>query len=147
MKIKCLHGYFIFEETKIGQVSDFMSRFGLDLVPFRDHYTFADLEDAPTYSLVGKEILTYSAAIKTFEGEPWEVFEENLIVYDFSKGLVLPILNVVQNAQIVQAGNKFISQGLILPGSLTDEGDRVKDYSAWFSRDTLRFTYSEVSYL
>ena len=146
MRIKCIHGYFIFQELNLGQVSDFMARFGFDLVAEGSYYTFAALESAPRYSLQNKQILGNSA-LKNFEGEPWEVFEQNGLVYDFSKGLVVPISSVTQVTTLNQAGNKYVSPGLILPGSTTAGGDRVRDYSAWYSRDTLRFLYSEVGYV
>lgn len=145
MRIKCIHGYFIFQELRIGQVSDFMARFGLDLVPVGDYYTFADLEETPRHSLKGKELLG-NVAIKNYEGEPWEILEQNGLVYDFDKGLVVPISSISVRTKVEQAGNRFVSPGLILPGSITD-GGRVKDYSAWYSRDTLRFLYSEVAYV
>jgi len=146
MRLNCLHGFFIFQETKVGQVSDFMSLTGLSLVPWRDAYTFEALVDAPNFSLAGKTMLEHPAT-KTFAGEPWEVFEANEVVYNFDTGLVVPIASITQRVVIQLAGNRFISNGLILPGSLTDDGDRVKDYSAWFSRDTLRWLYSGVSYV
>lgn len=146
MKIRCNHGFFIFQETKVGQVSDFMSRFGFSLVPWRDAYTFEALEPAPLYSLKGSPYLA-TPALENFEGEPWEVFEANGFVFDFSKGLVVPITSIVQTTSVQLAGNRFISPGLILPGSVTADGSRVRDYSAWYSRDTLRFLYSEVSYV
>lgn len=146
MRIKCLHGYFIFQETKVGQVSDFMSRFGLSLTPKGLYYTFEDLIDAPTHSLAGKTLFTSPATV-TIEGEPWEIFEANNIVYNFSTGLVVPIASITQLISITQSANKFISQGLILPGSITEDGSRVRDYSAWYSRDTLKFSYSEVVYV
>lgn len=147
MRVKCLHGFFIFEETRVGQVSDFMSLTGLSIVPWRDQFTFEPLAEAPAYSLLGKEIFGVPATA-TFEGEPWEVFEANGLVYDFVEGLVVPIQSVTQVTAIKLAGNRFISPGLILPGSLTDEG-RVKDYAAWFSRDRspLSWLYSEVGYV
>lgn len=146
MKLKCIHGFFIFGETKVGQVSDFMSLTGLSLVPWRDAYTFQHISSAPNFSLFGKTILDIPA-ISTFEGEPWEVFESNGLVYNFVLDLVVPIQSVTQDVVIRPAGNRYISNGLILPGSLTDEGQRVRDYSAWFSRDTLRWLYSEISYV
>lgn len=146
MKIKCLHGFFTFEETKVGQISDFMSRFGLSIVPWRDIYTFEDLLNFPDYSLKNKSLLGATASAN-FEGEPWEIFDANGLVYDFDKGLVVPIASISQTTSINVAGNRMVSPGLILPGSLTDRGLRVKDYSAWFSRDTLRFLYSEVTYV
>lgn len=146
MKIRCIHGYFIFEETKVGQLSDFMSRFGFELVSVGPYYTFSDIALAPRHSLAGLDLLGVPA-IATFEGEPWEVFEENSMVYDFSSGFVVPISTITQTTKIDQAGNRFVSPGLILPGSVTADGSRVKDYSAWYSRDTLRFLYSEVSYV
>lgn len=146
MRVKCLHGFFIFEETKVGQVSDFMSLTGLSLVPWRNAYTFEDLQDAPDISLAGAQVLD-AVATANFAGEPWEIFEVNELVYDFTRRLVVPIATITQSVVIQLAGNRYLSNGLILPGSLTDDGDRVKDYSAWFSRDTLRWLYSEVEYV
>lgn len=146
MKIICRHGYFIFVETRLGQVSDFMARFGFELAPVGSYYTFDFLKTAPDYSIKGKPFLGFTS-IKNFEGEPWEVFEANSVVYDFSKGLVVPISSIVQLTSLSIAGNKFVSPGFILPGSLTADGKRIKDYSAWYSRDTTRFLYSEVGYV
>lgn len=146
MRVKCIHGFFIFQETKVGQVSDFMSLTGLSLVPWRDAYTFEDLEEVPDFSLSGKTFLGLSAT-KNFEGEPWDLFEANGFVYDFGSGSLKQISAITQVTSIQLAGNRYISPGLILPGSLTAEGKRVKDYSAWFSRDTLRWLYSEVTYV
>lgn len=130
----------------MGQLSDFTSRFGFELVPVGPNYTFAALETAPRHSLKGKALLDATATVN-FEGEPWEVFEANNLVYDFGKGLVVPIASIAQTTTVKLAGNRFVSPGLILPGSVTDDGSRVKDYSAWYSRDTLRFLYSEVGYV
>lgn len=146
MRIICRHGYFIFQELRVGQVSDFMSRFGLDLVSKGNDFTFSYLQSAPKYSLKNKQILG-NTALFNFEGEPWEVFEKNKLVYDFDRGLVVPISTITQIVKIDEVGNKFISAGLIKPGSTTAGGQRVKDYSAWFSRDTLTFLYSEVAYV
>jgi hypothetical protein len=123
-----------------------MSLTGLKLVKWRDAYTFEYLEEAPEFSIAGKAVLGVPSAA-TFEGEPWEVFEKNGIVYDFGKGIAVPIATITQTVKISLAGNRFISSGLILPGSLTADGKRVKDYSAWFSRDTLRWLYSAVDYV
>jgi len=123
-----------------------MSLTGLSLVKWRDAYTFEAIVEAPDFSIIGSPVLGVPATV-THEGEPWEVFEENGLVYDFGKGLVLPINSIAQTVKIGLAGNRFISNGLILPGSLTVDGKRVKDYSAWFSRDTLRWLYSAVEYV
>lgn len=149
MKIRCLHGYFIFEETRPSQVSDFMRYTGLELVPKGPYFTFSDLVDAPEYSILGKPIEigpTPLPAIKTFSGLPWEVLEENNMVYDFQLGLLRPILSMTRVVSIGNGGNRYLADGLILPGSLTEGGQRVMNYAAWFSRETQRFMYTEVSY-
>jgi hypothetical protein len=145
LRVRCLHGYFIFQELRPGQISDFMYWSGISLVSKDDYYTFPFIKDAPNFSLPLLPVLGVPAT-HMFEGQPWDVFRENGLVFDFTKNLVVPILSVVKVVSIAQAGNKFISPGLILPGSLTDEGKRVTDYAAWFSRDRLSWTYSEVSY-
>lgn len=146
MKVKCLHGFFIFEETRVGQVSDFMSSTGLVIASRGPDYTFGPLVQAPTFSLKGTALMD-ATALKTFEGEPWEVFEANQVVYDFQRGLVVPIASISQKTRVSLAGNRYTSPGLILPGSVTEDGKRVRDYAAWFSRDRLTWLYSEVGYV
>lgn len=146
MRVKCLHGYFIFEETALGQVSDFISYSGLPIEPKDNYYTFQKLLNFPQYSIKGKDLLGFTA-LKTFEGKPWEILEANELVYDFTLDQIRLISSVTQNVLIRKSGNRFVSNGLILPGSLTAEGERVRDYAAWFSRDRLSFLYSEVGYV
>lgn len=146
MKLDCIHGYFIFNETKSGQISDFMSLTGLSLVKKDTYYTFEFLQNAKNYSLVGLPYLGVPATA-TFEGSIGEVFEENGFVYDFTLGLVRPILSIVQKTKISLAGNRYVSNGLILPGSITDGGDRVKGYSAWYSRERQTWNYTVVEYV
>jgi hypothetical protein len=47
MKVRCVHGYFFFEEDRTGQFSDFVNRFGLSILPNGDHFTFEALVGAP----------------------------------------------------------------------------------------------------
>lgn len=145
MRIDCLHGYFKFYESRSGDISRFMSIFsGLSIFNNEDHYTFEALLEAPEYSILGNEYLG-ATATKTYSGKPWEIFRENGLAYDFNKGIVQPIASITQVVKIYESGNTFISQGLILPGSFTDEGGRVTDYSAWFLFDSLKFKYSELT--
>jgi hypothetical protein len=146
LRITCLHGYFKFHETRAGEISKWASRYGFDMVRIDDYFTFKQLEAAPDFSLQG---LPYLGAVttETFAGRPWEVMEANGLVFNFALGLVVPITSVTVTFRIDQAGNYFLSPGLILPGSVKVDGSRVKDYAAWFSFDTLKFRYSEVGYV
>ncbi len=146
MQVNCLHGYFIFQEQRAGEVSDFTSMFGLTLVRKDNYFTFDDISEAPDFSIAGKPYLD-TLAIKTFAGKPWEIFEANELIYNYDTGLMVPIESITQLISLDVAGNFYISAGLILPGSVTDDGSRVKDYAAWFSVDNLKFKYSEVSFV
>lgn len=147
MKIKCNHGYFRFYEIRVGEISNLIKRTGFDLVSKNDYFTFSDLIDAPRYSLEGK-ILIDIPAIKSFEGEEWEIFEQNNVVYDFTTGFVVPIASIITRTKIEAAGNRYLvtNGGLLLPGSITTAG-KVKGYSAWYSSDRQTFLYSEVSFV
>lgn len=147
MRVRCLHGYFIFEETRVGQVSDFMSYTGLSLVPKGPYYTFESLENAPNYSLAGKELLLGVNAIETFEGPPWEVFEANGMIYDFTTDTLKPILSVAINTQLQASGNRYISPGFLLPGSVIAGGQRIKNFDGYWSRESFRWLYSEVTFV
>jgi hypothetical protein len=145
MKIDCVHGYFIFEETSAGQFSSFMSRFDQVIERSKDHFTFEFLVNAPDYAIKGSTYL--GAPVKeTFEGRPWEIMRVNDLVYDFTKGLVVPIATITQAVEIKASGSFYLANGMILPGSLTDEGLRVTDYSAFYIWERLGFKYSEIDY-
>lgn len=145
MKIKCNHGFFTFEEMYFGDASRFQSKFGTELVGWRDKFTFKPLALAPEHCISGQTYLGANVS-QSFAGEPWEIFEANSLVYDFTTGLVVQKISITKIAPLEPAGFYFISPGLILPGSLTKDGSRINSYAAHFSFDTLRFRYSEVSY-
>ncbi len=120
-----------------------MNLFGLELVAFRDFMTFAPIATAESYSLKGKSYLG-STALKTYEGEPWEIMRANTMIYDFNKGVTKQISTVSEKLFLQSASQFYISNGLIVPGSLRDDGKRVTDYSARFLWDSNSFRYSEV---
>lgn len=144
MRIRCLHGYFIFSETEAGQFSKFISRFGQSIVSSGNHFTFEALADAPKYSIAGNTYLGALATV-TYEGEPWEVMRQNELVFDFTQGLVVNINTITRRASILRGRDYYVTNGLVVPGSLTEDGERVKDYSAWYYQSSLSFKYSEVS--
>ncbi len=143
MKLNCMHGYFKFFAEGSEDIGDFLNLYPFDLVAEKDYYTFSFLEDAPKYSLQGG---TYLGAIatKTFEGEPWEILRENGLVYDFLNDVVVPIATITQLCELQETNRYFIADGLVLPGSLTDDGDRVTDYSAFYYNN--KFEYNEVTF-
>lgn len=144
MRIDCLHGYFLFNEQKAGEVSDFVSLFGFDLVQKDGYFTFSSLEDAPDFSLPESTFLG-AATTELFEGKPWEVMRENELVYNFATDQVVSRDTISNTVKLSQSGKFYVSSGLIVPGSLTAEGLRVTDYAAWFSKELMTFRYSGVT--
>lgn len=145
MEVKCVSGYFIFTEHEEGEVSRFSSLFDLDISLFEDKYVFDTLADAPEYSIIGGTYLG-APAVKTFEGKPWEVMKANGLVYDFLNDVVVPFATIIQRVSLDLTDYYYLSTGLMLPGSVTDDGTRVTDYSAWYSFEDATFKYSEVSF-
>lgn len=145
MEIKCLHGFFKFTEHAEGEISQFASLFDLDLVLQDDYFTFDSLSEAPRYSIAGSTYLG-APATETFEGDPWQVMKQNELVYDFLNDVVVPIATIIQSVTLDLIDYYYLSNGLMLPGSVTDDGFRVTDYSAWYSFDEATFKYSEVEY-
>jgi len=143
VKITCAYGYFKFSETKIGEISDFISRYGLEIELFNGEFIFSDLKDAPDFSIAGGTFLGCPTT-ETFEGAPWEVMRANRIVYDFSKGEVVPIESILQTVKLKAFGKFFLASGMILPGSIMEDGSRVTDYAAHFVNPD--FKYSAVDY-
>lgn len=146
MTIDCLHGFFIIREDQPGEAAQFMSYFGLNLVGFQDFFTFEGLALAPTYSIKGAPLLGQTATAN-FSGKPWEVFEANGMVFDLISGSLKPIASITTQVKISQAGFYFYSEGLLNPGSLRTDGERVKSYRAHLLKGTWGFRYSEVDYV
>jgi len=143
VKIRCIHGYFIFEEESSGEVSDFMSLFGVELVAKDNYFTFAKLAEAEDYSIIGGTFLGVPAT-KTFEGKPWELMRENKLTYKFNSDLVVPIETITDITDIMKTGSYFFARGLIIPGSLLN-GVRVKSYSGFYLFGEQKFKYTEIS--
>lgn len=144
LRIDCVHGYFKLTEEKAGQAGRFLSYFqGLELEWVDDYFTFSQLKDAPDYSLQGGTFLG-AATPETFEGPPWEVMRANRLVYDFDRGLVVSLDSVSSFVTITQSGAIYLVRGLILPGSITEDGSRVTDYSARYSFESGKFQYSRI---
>lgn len=145
MRVNCISGYFIFDETKAGQISAFASRYGFEIVRNKNHFTFSSLADAPRFAVAGGTWLDAPITV-TCEGEPWDIMRLNGLVYNFILDQVVPIPTVTQLLFLSSAANYYFSSGLILPASIRDDGKRVTDYAGWFLHDSARFKYSEVSY-
>jgi hypothetical protein len=145
MKITCLHGYFIIREDYSGEVARFNSLYGMDLTAKDDYYTFTPIKEAPTYSIFGKAYLNL-LAIKTYEGNPWEVFEQNLFIYDPTLKIIKPISLVTSIVELTRNKSTYSTKGLILPGSISTEGNKITGYQCQFYFDTLEFIYTEFFY-
>lgn len=147
MKIRCLHGYFIFEEREPGDLSRFMQIYSdLSIVPVDDNYfTFESLAEAPSHVIAGDTFLRAPATV-TYEGKPWEIMRANGLVYNFQTDQVVSIASVTKRLELSTATHYFYSPGLIIPGTVREDGERVKDYAAWYHFDSQKFKYSEISY-
>ncbi len=147
MRVRCLHGYFFFEEDTVGEIARFCGIYDLTLVPKDWYYTFEDLEEAPDYSIKATAYISPLAlCTETFAGTPWDVMRKNKLVYDFTAGKVKKIETVTTILRLEEAQNYFYADGLLLPGSINKNGQRVTDFTGQFRADALKFKYTEVFY-
>lgn len=146
MRISCEHGFFRVFEGSPGELSELISLYGFSFVPFEGHFTFKELTTAPRFSIEGMDYMGQEAKV-TYEGPQEKIFEKNGLAFNFRSGSVVNIESITQRVNIVRAGQYFWSNGLILPGSLTDRGQRIRSYSAWYSWEQSTFRYSEVSFV
>lgn len=145
MIIKCLHGFYLFEETEVGEVSEFMRLTGLNLVSRDSYFTFSSLLDVENYSLKGKSIGS-AIGLKAFEGEPWEVFRANGLVYDFVNDLIVPISSIASQVRIEAGVNRLIANGLVMAGAFNQFGVQIKGYKGFYIRENAHWLLTEVTY-
>lgn len=144
VKITCLHGFFLFEEDKAGELSRFQSVFDVRLAAYGEYYTFDFLKNAPTYSIKGAAYLG-KVALVTNAGKPWDILKANGFVYNPTVDNLVDFVDNTKVIKLVSAKDYYVANGFIFPGSLTEEGLRVMDYSAWYSFDRQTFRYTGVT--
>jgi hypothetical protein len=147
VKITCLHGYFIVNETNEGEIARFNSRYGMDLTAKDSYYTFDAIKNAPEYSILGAPYLNL-AATKTYSDKVWNIFHQNGFIYDFQLKVLRPIASITNTIKLSRMYSYWYSNanGLILPGSITNESKKVTGYQCYFDFRTLNFFYSELFY-
>lgn len=146
MKITCLHGYFIFRESAVGDVARFAEFYKQTLVAVDDFYTFEGIAEAPDYSIAGVPYLGIPA-VETFEGKPWEVFEANGFAFNHFLGTLVPIAAVTTDVQMELLRTHYRSSGLILPGSASrDTWQKITGYNCFWDISALKFNYTELFY-
>jgi hypothetical protein len=132
MRIVCRHGHFAFYPRRASELARFSNYFSAELLPERDYYTFAELIDAPSYSLAGLEYLGIPA-IETFEGDPWNVMRENGFVFNLTLGKLVPKQTITSIIELPFTGFYFSTQSpLIQPGTKTVSGKSILSYGAEF---------------
>lgn len=145
MKIRCIHGYFIIEEDSTGEVARFMSLYnGIEIVSKGQYFTFSPLLEAFELSIKGTSYVG-ATSTKTFSGKPWEVMKANGLVYNFNTGKMVLLESITDRAMINRASDYFWTEGLLLPGSLNEQGLRVLDYVAGYDFRGNKFKLAEVT--
>jgi hypothetical protein len=136
----------MFWESKAGDIARLQEVLKLKVVSVGEHYTLERLAKVPPLTIKGRPLLDVTAS-HTICAEPWVIFEKNQVVFDFRTNKLVPIDSIDIRTRIETGLFWYISGGLILPGSTTDGGQRVKDYSAWFNFGRFSFRYSEVGFV
>jgi hypothetical protein len=115
------------------------------LVAERDYYTFEGLKDAPSYSLTLSPYLNLPA-IKTFEGEPWEVMRENDFVYSLSLEILVPKLSIIGLADLPLVGYVFRGGTILQPGTRNLLGQQILSYDGEYIDEAYGLRLSGYEY-
>lgn len=146
MRVLCRHGHFAFYPRTAADISKFSNFFDVTLKRERDYYTFSGLYGAKNYSLALKPYLNLPA-LKTYEGEPWEVMKENNFVYSLTLGLIVPKLAIISLVELPLIGFYYRAGGSLLqPGSRTKLGRQILSYSGEFVGEGYSLNVSEFDY-
>jgi hypothetical protein len=145
VKITCLNGYFIFRETAVGGIAKFNSNFGQDLAAKDDYYTFSGIVGTPDYSLIGSPFLDLVGVV-AYEGKPWELFEQNQFVYDFTVKALVPMASITRQVDFLRQPSYWLSNALVQPGSITSDWRQITGYQCTLDFRFKTFNYSEFFY-
>lgn len=146
MRVVCRHGHFAFYPRRSSDIYQFATSFDVELVREEDYFTFDALAGADKYSILGKPYLNLPA-LKTYEGNPWDVLRENDYVYSLSLGLIVPKLSILGIAEISQQSFYYVTNvPLLQPGVRTVLGQQILSYSGEFYDDKFYFRILEFDY-
>lgn len=146
MRVTCQHGYYKFYPDDNGSLARFSKLFYIDFVAVKDYYVFKGLETLKNYSIAGS-IYYNLPALKTFEGEPWEVMKENSFVFDLTTGLLLPSLSIIATDRLKSFNQYFTADSRILQAGTRDQSlSQILSYDSDFDFDIMRQRIRWIQY-
>lgn len=146
MRVLCDHGFYRFYPDDNGSLARFSHLFAIDLEKERDYYTFSYLKGLKDYSLAGSFYST-GLATKTFEGYPWEIMRANGLVFNFSTGLLVPKIAIINSEKLIPANQFFLcGSRLLQAGSRDQSANQILSYDSDFDFDINKQRIRWVSY-
>ena len=134
MRINCDHGYYSFFPEKREDLALFLELFSIELVFNRDHYTYSLLKDLPKY-VISPTPYGGFLTTKCFEGTPQEIMKEFDLVYDISKGILVPTQSITYSGRIKTIQRNWISEtAMIQAGTIIGTG-RIVNFDGIFDFD------------
>lgn len=81
MRIICENGFYKFFPEKIAEVKRFQTKFGIELVPCEDYFTFPVLAALPKFSFIGHPYSGVILGLANYAGKREEVMAANGLTY------------------------------------------------------------------
>lgn len=146
MRILVRHGHFAFFPQDSREISRYAKFFGEEMVREGSYYTFANLADAPSFSIKGMPWMGL-VATATFEGKPWDIMRENGFVYNVALGSVVAKDDITGAVSLPRSDNFFISPTpLFQPGKTDLVGNAILSYDAIWNQDSMQLRIRELQY-
>lgn len=136
MKLIVRHGHYAFYPRYSKSVSVFNGVFRQELkLDPKGFYTFPRLLNLPDYALEAKPYGNLPA-IKTYEGEPWEIMREQGWVYNLTTEALAPITSISYSVKIEPATYAFIAFDVVpQAGGVNPTGLKLIDYEGELDLD------------
>lgn len=93
MRVKCLHGFYIFTPETVTDRAFFGAETGHKLVKSVYGWTFTGLAALLTFALKGQPYGGQTATVN-YCGYPWDIMQANGWVYDIQKGALLRLSEI-----------------------------------------------------
>lgn len=146
MRIICEKGFYKFFPQNIGEIARYQKRFGAELVPCEDYFTFPVLAALPNFSFIGQIYSGTILGLANHAGKKEEVMAANGLTYHVQlKRLILSSTFAGFNKMNYSFSN-FIIMNTLPQAYFYDDAGLITGFNGFVDLDFGRFKIERFIY-
>ena len=145
MRIICETGFYKFFPEKIAQIKRFQTKFGIELVPCEDYFTFPILAALPKFSFIGHPYSGLIVGLANHAGKREEVLAANGLTYSVNLNRLV-LASTLVFKKIDYSYSNFIFSNTLPQVYNYDDNGLITGFNGFVNVDFMKFNIERFIY-